>query len=173
MTGHYEETTTDSEDRVSTEASTKVIWEDKARIGFQINDDNGTVTVMPGGATLEETATVNRYAVFAPAGAPPSQLPDEHHFGGMNIPLGMQPGDRNTYQETAIAVGSRLYVLGEARIMDNQLAIAKPSAPFLIAVKSEEELMKEREQNNTNALVGMVVGSMLGLICLLVGLSGR
>ncbi|MFQ3679889.1 MAG: hypothetical protein SNJ60_05215, partial [Pseudanabaenaceae cyanobacterium] len=68
ITEHYEETDTDSEGRVSTRTSTKVIWEDKARVGFQLNDGTGSITVMPGGATLEESSTVNRYEVF---GAPP------------------------------------------------------------------------------------------------------
>ncbi len=220
ITEHYEEVTTDSEGRVSTQTSTKVIWEDKARIGFQINDGTGSVTVMPGGATLEETSTVNRYEVFGPSGTPsrgyppnpsypqqgyppnpnypqqgyppnpnypqPGYPPNPNYptsltLGGMHIPLGIQPGDRkvvkgHTYKETAIAVGSRLYVLGEARIVDNQLAIAKPSNPndpFLISVKSEEEIVAKRQESTNNALAGAIAGAVFGLLCILMGLAGR
>ncbi|NJK36156.1 MAG: hypothetical protein HC919_15135, partial [Oscillatoriales cyanobacterium SM2_2_1] len=176
-------------------------------------------TIAPGGATLEESSTVNRYEVFGaslnpspgypqnlgyppnpsyPQGYPqnPGYPPNPNYpqgyspnpghptyltLGGMNIPLGMQPGDRkvvkgHTYKENAIAVGSRLYVLGEARIVDDRLAIAKPSNgsdAFLISIKSEEEIVSQRQQNTTNALVGAIAGGVLGLICLLVGLVGR
>jgi hypothetical protein len=99
----------------------------------------------------------------------------------MHIPLGIQPGDRkvvkgHTYKETAIAVGSRLYVLGEARIVDNQLAIAKPSNPndpFLISVKSEEEIVAKRQESTNNALAGAIAGAVFGLLCILMGLVGR
>ncbi len=213
ITEHYEETTTDSEGRVSTETSSKVIWEDKARIGFQINDGTGRLTVMPGGATLEESSTVNRYEVFGPPnqGYPPnpnypqgypsnpsdpqqrppnypanprsgySNYPTSLMLGGMNIPLGIQPGDRkvvkgHTYKETAIVVGSRLYVLGEVRLVDHQPAIAKPSNPndpFLISVKSEEEIVAQRQESTKNALTGAIAGAVLGLLCILMGLAGR
>jgi hypothetical protein len=98
-------------------------------------------------------------------------------LGGIQLDLA-PVGTRRTlgYKvvEHLLAVGDRLYVLGEARDRDGRVVIVKPRDPhakFIISGRSRDELVRESADRarwlKVGALVALVGGAVLGVVGLI------
>ena len=84
-------------------------------------------------------------------------------FGSFSLSLGMTPGGRRilgyNYTESIIPIGQRIYVIGEASDSDGALIIKKPrekGKPFIVSLKSEEEIIGSHESSAKWYLVGAI-----------------
>lgn len=77
-------------------------------------------------------------------------------FGGFSFTLSPTQGGRRItgyhYSEHVIPLGEQVYILGEASDREKELIIRQPQEkgkPFIISVRSEEEITKGLEKSAT------------------------
>ena len=138
----YEETRQDANGQTTTSRGSETVASNVQQVEFELRAATGTVLVVPADASVDARKTVER---FDPAGS---------GFGGLvigSLRLDIVPpaGTRRTlgYKivEHVLAVGDRLYVLGEARDRDGRVVIARPArrgAKFIISARSKDELVR-------------------------------
>ena len=126
---------------------TQVVRNDQSDVPFRVKDDTGVFTVFPSGATVYATEVENR-----------TERPGL--LGSLLAPVGSVTS-RHTFVE-AILIGSPIYVLGEVQPSGEGNAFRKgdDDSPFVVSVKSEEELLS---QASVWAKVAMVAGGLLAV----------
>ncbi len=167
----YEETywETDSQSgrrEQKTRRSSNTVSSISRRTRFWVEDATGRVAVEPEGAKLDLTQVVDR---FEPAG----QIgPGGLSIGNFTLDLGglaIASGSRTIgyrFREKVLPLDQRVYVLGEASDSSGELAIQRPSdggKPFLVSVRSEEELVRSVRGNLRWLLVGAVASGAVGV----------
>ncbi len=135
---------------------------------FAVRDDTGTLKVDPEGASIDTEKTVDRFE-------PKSSLSGgQIAFGGFSFSVGelSDLGHRRTlgyhFHEEVLAVGKRVYVLGNATDMGGELMLQKPreKGQFLISMKSEEELMASSASGQKASVIGAIITFLLGDGCI-------
>jgi hypothetical protein len=163
ITREYEEdvTTTDAEGKsqTTTERRSETLENEDRRVNFWVRDATGRALVNPEAAELDLVETANRYET-APAPG----------FGRTRT-----LGQRSV--EHALALGTKVYVLGCAVDLQGQPAIARgprdSKAKFLISRRSEHELAQSAASWSRNLYYAAAGSGVLGLVLLVVGLVRR
>jgi hypothetical protein len=120
--------------RTRTESGWRSVAEGGERIRFFLSDDSGAVRIDPEGAKVEAVGVFSETcgpddALYYEKG-PEGAVPDSTH--------------RRRFSEEAIPVGTRLYVVGQARERDDAVAaeIAAGGPMFLVSARSEQQVTR-------------------------------
>ncbi len=153
----------DGTERVRTQRTSEIVSSNTRGTHFRVRDDSGTIRVDIDGATIESETILDRH--------------EPYHDDRGEIRLGAFSFRPSTgrrvlgyrYREEAIPVGSPIYVIGEATDrIEGTLTIRKPSdksKPFIVSVRSEEEIVETMEKSST-------VKKWVGLVLLTIGVVG-
>lgn len=143
----YQEADAEGHVHTRTRNGTNTVAGNTRGVPFQVRDETGTLTVAPEQAKVEGHKSVDRHE---PATGTGSTL----QFGGFSFAITASPSGRRVlgyhYTEQLIPVGERAYVIGEASDREGRLMIRRPlekGKPFIISLRSEEEITKGIEQN--------------------------
>ncbi len=128
---HYRRTRTDSKGKKTTHTGWENVASGEAECAFELEDDTGRIRVVPKGAEVTGREVFDRRCSRG----------DALYYGkGPSSAISGSTGERR-FVEHAICTGDRLYVLGSARIRDDQAAveIAKDDGgdPYLISTEDE------------------------------------
>ncbi len=155
----YEEVDKDGNRRSGTRRGSETVSSNERRAPFALRDGTGAVEIDLEGASVEAERTLSRFEPGEGRGA--------FSLGSFNLDLASlarAAGGRRTvgyrFEEWAIPIGRRLYVLGEADDSGGRLRVRKPGskgARFIVSVKSEEELVKAA----TGLATGLTVAAAL------------
>lgn len=142
-------------------------------IHFDVEDTTGRITVNPNGADIEPVQVVSKYEQSM-------QGRNSISFGGFSLNVNRSTGDRKIlgyeFTEKIIPLDRRVYVIGEATDTSGELMIQRPSEkgkPFIITLKSEEELTKDKEANIKALMVGSILCLIAGLAAIVYGIIGK
>jgi E3 ubiquitin ligase len=160
VTREYEEdvTSTNSQGKTETrpERRSETLENEERRVNFWVRDATGRTLLNPEGANLDLVETANR---FDPASSTSS---------GRTRTVGQR------FVETALTVGTRVYVLGCAVDYQGHPAIARSPrdshARFMISRKSERELAQSAASWSRGLYYTAAGSGTVGLALLLVGL---
>ena len=141
-------------------------------VPFLVRDDTGTVKVNPTDADIGGERIVDR---FEPESAVSGGTIS---FGNFSFSMGSvgRSGGRRTlgyqFTETILPLNRRVYVLGTASDSSGELIIQKPreKGPFIISMKSEEELLKSSKSGMTWSMVGAIACFVIGVGCIIADL---
>ena len=147
------------------------------RVPFWIEDATGRILVNPDHSQIDSVKVVDRFDQAE--GARGAIL----RFGSFSVNLGNilpatpEMGSRTTLgyrlQEKLLPLEQRVYVLGEARDASGQLTIEKPregGKPFIVSLKSEEELIGSARSTIQWLLASGVASGIAGIGLVLAGL---
>jgi len=176
VTREYEETYTerdsDGKTRTGTRRGSENVSTNERRTMFMVRDETGAVEIDPEGAPVEGVKVLSK---FEQGNHGPSIS-----IGGFKLSLGAIGGGRRTIgyrlEESALPIGTRVYVLGEARDDGGRLRVAKPAAKggrFIITVKSEEQLLKSAKTGSkVSGIIALVlaVAAVVTLVLLILGI---
>ncbi len=135
---------------------------------FVLDDGSGTITVHVEGADIDHPQQVIDRRVVS----------DDGWAGRLSVRLGPITldggGDGITgYQhcEWVVPVGARVFAIGEAH-RDAGLSLRKPrtGAPFIVSLRSEEELRQSAASSAKWMQIGMVAVVVAGVACVIFGL---
>ncbi len=170
----YEETVTerDAQGRsvTRTQTGSATVASNTRSAPFLLEDDTGRIAVDPSGAKIDGIPAVNRYEPYSPGMTALKhgsfslslQLPG---FGGRRV-LGYQ------YNESIIPTGAKLFVIGEASDAGGSLSIRKPeekNKPFIVTVKSEEDLIRGKESGVKALFYGAIACFVIGAALIIAG----
>jgi hypothetical protein len=142
-------------------------------VHFEVEDTTGRITVNPNGADIEPVQVVSKYE-------PSTQGRSSISFGSFSFNVGRSSGDRKIlgyeFTEKIVPLDRRVYVIGEASDSSGELMIQQPSEkgkPFIITLKSEEELTKGTESNIKAMLYGAIGSLIAGLGAIIYGVLAK
>lgn len=151
------------------EGSSSRTWEGLAQrkqaVPFRVEDATGSLAVDPEGATFTAEKTLSR---TEPATAGPRTL----SVGRYSLEAPADPRTRGyRFEEQAVPVGRKVYVLGEVTDPGGELRIANPAGEgkLLISVKSREQLLKDLGSGSKFLRGAAIVCGVIGLLLLLFG----
>lgn len=141
------------------------------KVNFQIMDETGKITVNPNGANIDAIQVVSKYEPHTANQASIS-------FGGFKLNLNTSSsGDRKIlgyeYTERILPLDRKAYVIGLASDSTGELMIQQPTEkgkPFIITLKSEEELVKGTESTIKIMMISAIVCWALGAGAIVYGL---
>ncbi len=171
----------DSQGNVRTEwsKSTETVSSNRRDATFYLDDGTGRLRVRPEGADLQLETIVDRFEQ-------PSAVEQGASLaiGGMRLAVGSGFGmsmgsDRRTigyrFIERVLPIGRPLYALGEVADTDDGLVLRKPAdkdKPFLLSLKSEEELVRSAESSAKWLRIGAVALGVGGIALAVIGAIG-
>jgi hypothetical protein len=170
----YEETYTERDAQGNSQTRTRtgsaVVASNTQQTRFMLDDGTGSIIVDPDGATIDATKVVDRYEPYGGGGG-------TLRAGNFTFNLGGILGSPRrvlgyNYRESIIPIGQQLYTLGELNDSGGAPVLRRqstPKAPFIISVKSEEELTHGKQQSVKFMLYGAIACVVIGLV--LIGLS--
>lgn len=142
-------------------------------VHFEVEDASGRITVNPNGADIDPVQVVSKYE-------PSMQGRNSISFGSFSFNVARSTGDRKIlgyeFTEKIIPLDRRVYVIGEASDSTGELMIQQPSEkgkPFIVTLKSEEELTKGTESNIKALMIGAIVSLIAGLGAIAYGIIGK
>ncbi|MGY6528965.1 MAG: E3 ubiquitin ligase family protein [Cyanobacterium sp.] len=147
----------------------ETITQNQRSTPFILEDKTGAITINPQDAKFDTIKTLDEFRTEQPAGG-------MLQFGNFSFLLRNDGYNTHTlgyrYQEFILPINREVLVLGNASDETGELRITKPTdnQPFLVSLKTEEEL-KSDYLNNQNALkYGMIGCLFLGVILILIDL---
>jgi hypothetical protein len=167
----YEETYTERDAqgtmRTRTRTGSAVVASNTQHVRFGIDDGTGVLAVDADGASIDARKIVDRFEPYAGGGG-------MLRAGSFTLQLGgIGGGPRRVlgyhYRESIIAPEEQLYVLGEVNDSSGEAVVRKqstPKAPFIISIKSEEELTRGKERSIQFQLYGAVALAVAGVACI-------
>jgi len=168
---YYEKDAQGNSQRRTRTGSTSVA-SNSQRIPFQLEDATGRVTVNPNSANIDPVQVVSKYEQNFSG--------NRVSFGSFSFNIAARSGDRRVlgyeFTEKIIPLDRNIYVLGEASDSSGQLMIQTSSEkgkPFIITLKSEEELTKATEGSIKAMMIGAVVCWILGAAAIAYGIVGK
>ncbi|HAC62297.1 MAG TPA: E3 ubiquitin ligase [Cyanothece sp. UBA12306] len=164
----YEEEVTkqNSEGKTITEIEKKTatISEKNRSTPFYITDENQGILVDPEKANIETIQVLDQFQT-------------EDNLSNFSLELGLFGRQGKTigyhHNESILPLGYRVLVLGTATDEDGVITIRQPTdskKPFIISLKSEEQLTKETKNAIRWTFYGMLFCLTLGIIILIVRL---
>ncbi len=142
-------------------------------VPFEVEDATGRITVNPNGADIDPVQVVSKYE-------PSMQGRNTISIGSFSFNVGRSTNDRKIlgyeFTEKIIPLDRRVYVIGEASDSSGELMIRQPSEkgkPFIVTLKSEEELTKEKESNINAMLYGAIACLLAGLGAIAYGILAK
>jgi hypothetical protein len=160
VTREYEEdiTSTDAAGKRTTETQrrSETVENDDRRVNFFVRDATGRVLINPEQAELDLAQTGNRFE------------PDQTAARARTRTIG------HRYQESALAVGTRVYVLGCVVDGQGQPLIARnphdEAQKFIVSRRGERELANATASAARNWYYASIGSGVLGLVLLILGL---
>jgi hypothetical protein len=178
VTREYEETTVDTDAKGNQtpreQRGSETVAQNTRSCAFEVEDATGTIAVDPAGAAITGEKVLERFEQGEPR-SPTLTI------GRWRLDLGSlaRGGGRRTvgfrYEETIVPLGKPVYVLGEASDAGGSLAVRKPAkkgGPFIVSVKSEEELTRSAAGANRGLSIAAAVAGAAGLIVAVLDLLG-
>lgn len=147
----------------------ETITQNQRSTPFILEDKTGTITINPEGAKFDTIKILDEFRPEQPAGG-------MLQFGNFSFLLRNNNYNTRTlgyrYQEFILPVHREVLIVGNVSDETGSLKITKPTnnEPFLISLKTEEEL-KSDYQNNQNILKYSMIGcSIIGFLFILADL---
>ncbi|MBE0642761.1 MAG: E3 ubiquitin ligase family protein [Bacteroidetes bacterium] len=171
----YEERYTERDSQGNTQQRTRtgssVVASNTQATRFQIDDGTGRIDMDSTGAKIDARSVLDKYEPYGGAGG-------SINIGSFTLNLGgVLGGARRVlgyhYRESIIAPGQQLYVLGEVDDSSGTPLMKRPSEkgkPFILSIKSEEELTHSSERSINLMLYGAVACAVGGIVLILFGL---
>lgn len=137
---------------------------------FWVADASGRILVKPQGANVEGEQVVDRFEPWMPA------VGSKLSVGNFSFDLAAFLNASNTvgyhFHESILPLNRAVFVLGEASDSSGQLAVQKPKekGPFLISLKSEEEIVKAASGSVRWLMYGAIALAVAGVALIVVGL---
>ena len=144
------------------------------RVPFWVRDASGRLLVDPNGARLELEKIIDRFD--------PGESGDLVRLGSFQLDLtGFRARPQRLtlgyhFQEEVLPLDRQVYVLGLAVDHAGSLRIVgspEEKAPFLVSLKTHDQLVASAKQTMTRALYGAYICAPLGLVLVLIGLLYR
>lgn len=173
VTERYEETYVERDanghDVVRTRTGSTTVASNTNTARFFVSESGGRVLVQPEGATLDTTQILDR---FEPAG-----LGGSITFGTFSMPTGTAAANRRVlgyhYAEWILPLGSTVFVVAQASDQGGELSLRKPedkSKPFVVSLKSKEQVTGAMESKARWMLVGAFVTILGGFTLVVIGI---
>ena len=170
----YEERYTERDSQGNTQQRTRtgssVVAGNTQFARFQIDDGSGRIDVEADGASFDARKVLDKYEPYHGSGGSIS-------FGGFTFQMGIGGGARRVlgyhYRESIIAPGDRLYALGDVEDSSGVPVLKRPAEkgkPFILSVKSEEEITRGSERSIAFLLYGAIAAALIGIALILFGL---
>ncbi len=171
----YEETYTERDAQGNSQTRTRtgsaVVASNTQHTRFSLDDGTGSIVIDADGAKIDARKVVDRYEPYAGGGGMLRAGNFSFQLGGiLGSPrrvLGYQ------YRESIIAPGQQLYTLGEVNDSSGEAVLRRqsnPKSPFIISVKSEEELTRGKEQSVKWMLYGAIACAVIGVVLIVLGI---
>lgn len=167
----YTETNPDTKQQErKTRRKSETVASNTRSIDFWVTDATGRVLVKPQGAKVEAEQVVDRFEPWKPA------IGTKLSVGNFSFDLGAFLNAANTvgyhFHENILPLNRAVYVLGEASDTSGQLAVQKPKekGPFLISLKSEEEIVKAASGAVQWLMYGAIGLALAGVALIVIGL---
>jgi len=164
----YWERDAEGRDVQRTRQSTRTVASGSRTARFHVADGDARILVRPDGARFDLQQSVNS---FEPAG-----MGTAVGFAGFSFVVSDPHGHRilgYTYRESILPIGVSLYVIGEASDAGGELAITRPgekNKPFVVSIKSEEEVMQGEQSKATWLMIGTIASALGGVAMIVLGL---
>lgn len=156
-----------------TRTGSSTVASNSQSVHFEVEDASGRIMVNPNGADIDPVQVVSKYE-------PSMQGRNSISFGSFSFNVARSTGDRKIlgyeFTEKIIPLDRRVYVIGEASDSTGELMIQQPSEkgkPFIVTLKSEEELTKGTESNIKALMIGAIVSLIVGLGAIAYGIIGK
>jgi hypothetical protein len=170
------------------ETRSESVHQTSLKAPFVLDDGTGQIEVRADGADFTLQQVVDRFEAPNSVEAGGSML----RFGSFQVGFGGGYGGYGSmgsnyrvkgyrFRESILPVGGRVYALGEIADTDEGLSLHKPTAakegettkPYVLSVKSEEELVAAGQQNAKWLKIGGIASAVIGLVLAVVGLVQR
>ncbi|MEN9225567.1 MAG: E3 ubiquitin ligase family protein [Thermostichus sp. DRC_bins_24] len=151
----------------------EVIHSVTRQISFFLEDETGRVKIDPNGAEIEATVAVDDHV------SAPSSHRGVLQYGGFSTDITGRLEGRNrrtkffVYEEHIIPVDTAVFVMGKLSFEAGEAVIRKPvdESRFVISPKSNEELLKEHQNNIQNNLFTSIASLIVGVVTVIYLLS--
>lgn len=161
---------TDAQGKVETKTRTlrEVVASNQRSVNFYLNDGTGQIRVEPSAAEFIGEQVLSRYEAAAPT-APVASL----QWGDFQLTLPQTQNQVLGYalEETALPLNAELYVIGAVSEQADELVLSKPQGKeqFLISVKSDSELLQQRQNNAKWSLIVAIVLAVAAVLVFIFG----
>lgn len=156
-----------------TRTGTTSVAHNTQSVPFYVEDPTGKTLINPHAADIDPVKAVSKYEQNI-------QNRNTLSFGGFSLNVSQNRNDRRIlgyeFTEKIIPLDRRAYVIGEATDTSGELMIQKPAEkgkPFIITLKSEEELTKGTESNIKALMIGAMISLVAGIAALAYGIIGK
>ncbi len=151
-----------------TRTGSDIVASNKQSVPFFLEDNGHRIMIDPKGARMDLQKTVDRYEPSANAGA-------RLNIGSFSLDLSTRPARGRRilgyhYSESLLPTGRDIFVIGEACDTRGDLTVLCPGdteKPFIISLKSEEEIIKGM-QTKARLLIGGAIICVIGGVALIV-----
>lgn len=159
---------TDAQGKVETKTRTvrEVVASNQRSVNFYLNDGTGEIRVEPNAAEFIGEQVLSRYEAEA-ASTPVASL----QWGDFQLTLPQTQNQVLGYalEETVIPLNSELYVIGSVSEQADELLLNKGKEQFLISVKSDSELLQQRQNNAKWSLIVAIVLAVAAVLVFIFG----
>jgi hypothetical protein len=159
---------TDAQGKIETKTRTvrEVVASNQRSVNFYLNDGTGQIRVEPKAAEFIGEQVLSRYEAEA-SSAPVANL----QWGDFQLTLPQTQNQVLGYalEETVIPLNSELYVIGSVSEQAGELLLSKGKEQFIISVKSDSELLQQRQNN---AKWSLIMAGVLAVAAILVFVFG-
>jgi hypothetical protein len=151
-----------------TKRTENLVSTQKSNSGLTVKDASGetaSIELSESGMQFDAAKTFDKFE-------PLNAMNQYGFFGMLNIMPSTTGIKTQGYRmvEYTIGLGQQLYVLGDALLNGGRVVIRKPAdkkLPFIVSVKSEEDLVRANERGGKFALVGGIVSAVAGVLVIL------
>jgi len=152
--------------RKRTRTGSTIVASNTRHTRFLLDDGSGCIPVDLHGASIDAVKALERFEAY---NASVGTL----RAGTFTFQIATPTPKRRVlgyhYRESIIPVGQQLYALGEVHDGSGEAVLRFPSdpkSPFIVSVKSEEELVRSKRKSSRHLLIGAVVCFIIGALLL-------
>jgi hypothetical protein len=166
----YEERDANGNTALKTRTGSNSVASNSRSVRFHVEDESGRILIDTEKAEIHPRQTMDRYEPFHAGRADLS-------IGAFSLSVGAPRSGRtvlgHNYSESVLPLNQRVYIIGEACDPDGELVIRNPrekGKPFIVSLKSEEEIVSSKESGVTGYLWGAIAAFVIGAALVVVGL---